>query len=205
MFRFVRCFNVRNSQSIGSIAVVEPAFISSSPFETGKHVISHGATPAGMRQRKLFDQGWLFCHRPLPDRASAVHRSANDASVANNAHPFGVLVFQCFFRVHIPIIAGYSFVLAFNDFAIIIRFSPRDTTKTDVQFTWLVHEDATEGRDYDPEFICWAWDVTTRQDKAITESNQEGVHSSRYGPGPYSEYEMALRTFQKWYFNSLLN
>ena len=62
-----------------------------------------------------------------------------------------------------------NYILAFNDFALMVRFTPRDAVNTDVQFSWLVHRDAEEGVDYDPENLAWVWDVTTKQDKKITE------------------------------------
>ena len=48
---------------------------------------------------------------------------------------------------------------------------------TEVEFTWLVHPDAVEGRDYDLERLTWIWKVTTDQDKTIVDDNQSGVNS----------------------------
>ena len=68
--------------------------------------------------------------------------------------------------------------------------SPRSSpTFTEVELTWLVHEDAVEGVDYDLDHLKWMWDVTTIQDTKIINDNQKGVSSSRYTPGPYSERE----------------
>ncbi len=96
-----------------------------------------------------------------------------------------------------------SYILAFNDFAMMTRFTPRDAVNTDVQMSWLVHKDAVEGVDYDPENIAWVWDVTIKQDKKITEDNNAGIASSRYQPGPYSEHESMVMTFLKWYLRSI--
>lgn len=94
-------------------------------------------------------------------------------------------------------------ILASNDFAMMVRFTPRSPEKTDVQMSWLVHQDAVEGDDYDPDNVCWLWDVTTKQDSTITENNQAGVRSSRYQPGRYSEHEAQVVSFQKWYLNTI--
>ena len=83
------------------------------------------------------------------------------------------------------------------------RFTPRDAGNTDVQLSWLVHKDAVEGVDYDPDELAWVWDVTIRQDKQITVDNQAGIRSSRYQPGPYSEHERRVATFIRWYLRSL--
>ena len=96
-----------------------------------------------------------------------------------------------------------SYLLAFNDFAMMARFTPRDTVNTDVQLSWLVHKDAEEGVDYDPDNLAWVWDVTIKQDKRITENNNAGILSSRYQPGPYSTQEGRVATFVRWYLNSI--
>ena len=92
-----------------------------------------------------------------------------------------------------------SYILATNDVVLMIRFTPRSTLQTDVQLSWLVHKDAEEGIDYDPDNVAWVWDTTIRQDETITENNQAGVLSKRYCPGPYSQQETMLINFQEWY------
>lgn len=96
-----------------------------------------------------------------------------------------------------------GYVLAMNDFAMMARFTPRDAVNTDVQLTWLVHEDAEEGVDYDADNLAWVWDVTIKEDKIITEDNNAGVISSRYEPGPYSTQEERVSTFVRWYLNGI--
>lgn len=96
-----------------------------------------------------------------------------------------------------------SIVQATNDFAVMTQFTPRGVLDTDVTFTWLVDERAREGIDYDPEDITFFWDVTTRQDKTITENNQAGVLSGVYRPGPYSIQEANLRRLKTWYLERL--
>lgn len=96
-----------------------------------------------------------------------------------------------------------GFILASNDFAMMARFTPRDAVNTDVQLSWLVHEDAVEGKDYDPEHLTWVWDTTIKQDKKITEDNNAGILSSRYEPGRYSEYESLVVDFANWYIRQI--
>ena len=96
-----------------------------------------------------------------------------------------------------------NYILAFNDFALMVRFTPRDAVNTDVQFSWLVHKDAEEDVDYDPGNLIWVWDVTTKQDKKITEDNNAGITSSRYRPGPYSVHEGRVAAFIRWYLNGI--
>ena len=96
-----------------------------------------------------------------------------------------------------------SYILSFNDFAVMFRFTPMAAMQTDVQLTWLVHADAEAGVDYDPDNVAWVWDVTVTQDKRITEGNQAGIRSSRYEPGPYSQHEARVVTFVDWYLHKL--
>ena len=96
-----------------------------------------------------------------------------------------------------------SIVQATNDFAVMTQFTPRGVLDTDVTFTWLVDEKAREGIDYDPEDITYFWDVTTRQDKTITENNQAGVLSGVYRPGPYSIQEANLSRLKTWYLQRI--
>ncbi|MCR8922346.1 aromatic ring-hydroxylating dioxygenase subunit alpha [Dasania sp. GY-MA-18] len=97
----------------------------------------------------------------------------------------------------------FSFALCCNDFAVILRWTPKDALNTNIELTWLVSEDAVEGVDYDPENLVKVWDITIKQDKQITENNQSGVMSGKYVPGPYSLQEARNISFKKWYLKQL--
>ena len=97
----------------------------------------------------------------------------------------------------------FSYVLASNDFAVMFRWTPQDEMNTDVEVTWLVHEDAEENVDYDPRNVAHVWDTTLKQDKKITEDNQSGVCSESYQPGPYSTQEARNVVFKQWYLDQL--
>jgi len=94
----------------------------------------------------------------------------------------------------------FTQVVATNDFAVLFQFTPRATMQTDVDLTWLVDRKAA---DYDVARMTWGWDLTTVQDKQITENNQAGILSKHYRPGRYSEQERRVETFQEWYLNQL--
>ena len=93
----------------------------------------------------------------------------------------------------------FGFVVAPNDYATMFRFSPVAVDHTEIVLTWLVHQDAEEGVDYDVERLKWMWDLTTQQDTAIIETNGRGVASRRYQPGPYSALEGWTDDFVRWY------
>lgn len=70
---------------------------------------------------------------------------------------------------------------------------------------WLVHKDAAEGVDYDPDQLRRVWDATNDQDRQLAEENQRGINSKAYQPGPYSEtYEFGVIDFVDWYANRML-
>jgi phenylpropionate dioxygenase-like ring-hydroxylating dioxygenase large terminal subunit len=92
-----------------------------------------------------------------------------------------------------------SHVLASNDYAILVRFTPRGPMETDVEAIWLVDAKAVEGEDYDANLLTQLWDVTLCEDKEITENNQRGVLSTSYVPGPHSLSETRISDFVRWY------
>ena len=93
--------------------------------------------------------------------------------------------------------------LAYPDHGVIYRFIPRSVMHTEMEVIWLVRGDAVEGRDYDLERLTWLWQVTSIEDKAIIERNQEGVNSRYYEPGPYSLQEEWTARFVAWYLAEL--
>jgi len=84
---------------------------------------------------------------------------------------------------------------------LLVPAGPRTTL---ARVTWLVHEDAVEGRDYELDKLMPFWQLTSEQDWAICERQQRGVDSSAYEPGPYSTYkEYNVDAFVRWYVKTL--
>jgi phenylpropionate dioxygenase-like ring-hydroxylating dioxygenase large terminal subunit len=86
-------------------------------------------------------------------------------------------------------------IQCYDDYVAVVRHTPRDVMKTDVEIFWLVNADAKEGRDYKPERVMALWDITEREDRWIVE-NQVGILSSAYTPGRYATSEGASRFIQ---------
>ena len=81
---------------------------------------------------------------------------------------------------------------------------PGGPRKTLARVTWLVHENAVEGRDYQLDKLMPFWQLTSEQDWAICERQQKGVESTAYEPGPYSTYkEYNVDAFVRWYIKTL--
>ena len=79
------------------------------------------------------------------------------------------------------------------------RVLPLSADRTAVTTTWLVHEDAVEGIDYDLEHLTAVWTATNDQDRALAENNHLGIRSKAYRPGPYAPSEFMLTNFADWY------
>ncbi|HEV2431502.1 MAG TPA: aromatic ring-hydroxylating dioxygenase subunit alpha [Burkholderiales bacterium] len=81
---------------------------------------------------------------------------------------------------------------------------PAGPHKTLARVSWLVHEDAVEGRDYRLDKLMPFWQLTAEQDWEICERQQRGIESSAYEPGPYSTYkEYNVDAFVRWYVKTL--
>ncbi|MGM8931962.1 aromatic ring-hydroxylating oxygenase subunit alpha [Salinicola halophyticus] len=91
-----------------------------------------------------------------------------------------------------------------GDHAVVFRVLPLGPQETLVTTKWLVHKDAVEGVDYDPERLRQVWDATNDQDRRLAEENQLGINSLAYQPGPYSTtYEFGVIDFVDWYSETL--
>ena len=76
---------------------------------------------------------------------------------------------------------------------------PLAADQTLVRTTWLVHEDAVEGVDYDLDTLTEVWHRTNVQDSTFVERAQAGIRSPAYEPGPYSPSEYQVDAFTTWY------
>ncbi|RUR35642.1 aromatic ring-hydroxylating oxygenase subunit alpha [Vreelandella populi] len=93
-----------------------------------------------------------------------------------------------------------------GDHAVVFRVLPLGPQQTMVTTKWLVHKDAVEGVDYDPENMRRVWDATNDQDRQLAEENQRGINSKAYQPGPYSQtYEFGVIDFIDWYSERMLS
>lgn len=86
------------------------------------------------------------------------------------------------------------------DHSLTFRVTPISPTETEVTTTWLVHKDAIEGVDYNLKRLTEVWVATNDEDREIVETNQDGILSPAYTPGPYSaDWESGVVQFIDWY------
>ena len=83
----------------------------------------------------------------------------------------------------------------------VVTFSvmPLAADKTLLRTTWLVHEDAVVGVDYDPAHLSQVWRATNEQDRLLAEYNHAGIQSDGYRPGRYSNEEKLVEAFKTFY------
>jgi glycine betaine monooxygenase A len=87
-----------------------------------------------------------------------------------------------------------------GDYAFFFQAMPTGPRETTVTGTWVVHEDAVEGVDYELARLTEVWSATNDQDRALSENNQSGVESLAYEPGPYSRTsEQLVLRLVDWY------
>jgi Rieske 2Fe-2S family protein len=87
-----------------------------------------------------------------------------------------------------------------GDYGFFFQALPTGPLETTVTGTWIVHEDAVEGVDYDLARLLEVWTATNDQDRALSENNQRGVESLAYTPGPYSQTsEQLVLRLVDWY------
>ncbi len=96
-----------------------------------------------------------------------------------------------------------SAFLAYQDHGVIYRFMPKSVLETEMEVIWLVRGGAREGIDYDLDRLTWLWDVTSLADKRIIETNQAGVRSRHYEPGPFSLMEPGTLAYVDRYLGEL--
>jgi Rieske 2Fe-2S family protein len=83
----------------------------------------------------------------------------------------------------------------------VVTFSltPVAADKTLLRTSWLVHEDAVEGVDYDPDHLAALWRTTNTQDGHFSTINHQGISTDGYRPGPYAVEEKLVEDFKDFY------
>jgi len=93
-------------------------------------------------------------------------------------------------------------IFVYPDHAVTYSWMPVAHDQTLFRSTWLVHEDAVEGKDYDLAALTALGDVTNVEDKVVCENAQKGIETAGYIPGPlHSVFEGPLRGFNKVYLD----
>ena len=85
------------------------------------------------------------------------------------------------------------------DHVVTFSLTPLSADKTLLRTSWLVHEDAVEGVDYDPDHIAALWRTTNNQDGHFSSINHHGISTDGYRQGPYAVEEKLVEDFKNFY------
>jgi Rieske 2Fe-2S family protein len=85
------------------------------------------------------------------------------------------------------------------DHVVTFSLTPISPDKTLLRTSWLVHEDAVEGVDYDPDRLAALWRKTNEQDGHFSAINHRGIATDGYIPGPYAVEEKLVDDFKSFY------
>ncbi len=84
------------------------------------------------------------------------------------------------------------------DYMLTVRLWPVAPDRTRLVSEWHVHPAEAARPDFVIEDAVEFWDVTNREDWAISERSQQGIRSRGYTPGPYSQRETQLWEFDQF-------
>ena len=85
------------------------------------------------------------------------------------------------------------------DHIVTFSLTPLAPDRTLLRTSWLVHEDAAEGVDYDVGNLTAVWRATNAQDAWLSHINHRGIAGDGYRPGPYSTEEKLVERFKDFY------
>jgi Rieske 2Fe-2S family protein len=84
------------------------------------------------------------------------------------------------------------------DYMLTVRLWPIASDRTRLVSEWHVHPDEAARSGFVIQDAVEFWDVTNKEDWAITERSQRGIQSRGYAPGPYSHRETQLWEFDQF-------
>ena len=91
-----------------------------------------------------------------------------------------------------------NFLLSLHpDYVMTHTMWPRAHNRTEIVCEWHFHPSELAKPDFQSDDAIEFWDLTNREDWWITEQSQAGIQSRVYQPGPYSEREELLWSFDE--------
>jgi len=85
------------------------------------------------------------------------------------------------------------------DHVVTFSLTPIGPDKTLLRTSWLVHEDAVEGVDYNLDHLAALWRATNVQDGHFSMVNHQGIANDGYVQGPYAVEENLVEDFKDFY------
>ena len=102
-------------------------------------------------------------------------------------------------RVYYYTVFPSAFFSLHPDYVLVHRAQPLAIDRTRITCDWYFHRDAIMAPGFDAKPAVDFWDLTNRQDWALCANAYQGILSSAWEPGPYSELESQLAAFDRHY------
>ena len=136
-----------------------------------------------------------------------MHLSKNAHSMTMSGQvcgtPLGDLAGKDLRDVHYYVIFPCMFLSLMPDYALVHRIARLGPTRSRVECEWLFQPDAVAAENFDPSDAIEFWDVTNRQDWAISIESQRGIASRAYRPAPYSNLESMIAALDRTYLKEI--
>ena len=162
--------------------MIHPTFSKRTPYQSGFNDVSEGP----------FLGGYML-----------INEESMSLSGRACANPIGNLPEDERTRAYYYSIFPNMLLSLFPDYAMVHTLWPEATLKTRIVCEWMFHPDSFGKDSFNPEDAIEFWDITNREDWAITERTQAGILSKAYTPGPYSPRESLLAAWDREYLRQL--
>jgi Rieske 2Fe-2S family protein len=84
------------------------------------------------------------------------------------------------------------------DYMLTFTMWPKAVDQTDIICEWHFHPDEISKPGFNPHDAIEFWDITNKQDWALSDLAQQGISSKGYRPGPYSNREELLLALDRF-------
>jgi glycine betaine catabolism A len=84
------------------------------------------------------------------------------------------------------------------DYMLTFTMWPKAVDQTDIICEWHFHPDEIKKSNFNPWDAIEFWDITNKQDWALSDLAQQGISSKGYQPGPYSNREELLMALDRF-------
>jgi Rieske 2Fe-2S family protein len=160
--------------------LVHPQLDKLSPSDSGKNDLSDGAILGGYSE--------------LRPEVTSLTTSGHTARP-----PLGTVEGDDVNRIYYYSIFPSMLLSLHADYVMVHYAKPLGVDRTHISCSWLFDPKTMAQPGFDPSDAVDFWDLTNRQDWHVSELTQKGLRSRGYIPGPYSNAEGLLNSFDRHY------
>ena len=91
------------------------------------------------------------------------------------------------------------------DYMLTFTIWPKAADQTDIICEWHFHPEEIRKPGFNPQDAVEFWDITNKQDWALSDLAQQGISSKGYQPGPYSNREELLLALDRFVLERVAN